>query len=532
MKNKLLAFLFLLVISLIYPKSSFATFCTPIAGETCATAIAMTNNSCQNLDNTASCSNAEYTQASYPCLASAKDMFVTITLTACSHLTLTATESISGDVNVMLLRSCGQIIESACGSGAGSGVSVTGDYLPPGTYIGMVSGASSNGVIRLCNTVTSAGSPPSNDACSSPISLTAGNGYNDDLGGASNALTGTNYCATGPSVTTCGTANENTYTYIDMATCYITNYSNPGLGASNPCWGSIENNVWYQFTAPTTDNYYFELFSQSCNTPNGVQFLVTSVKNCSDAEATAGGLMTALSGGSGGWACTSTSTTNNIYLEVNLTSGTTYYISVDGFAGSACSYELMAGIVQAIPLSLNVKSFTGKSVDGGNLIEWVISDLKAAKSYVLEKSYDGINFSNVDILKPKNSDNGSFKFLDENVEHEKTYYRVSVFDDNNTSKERTEVISVNKADKKDIALFSVYPNPSENNATISFHSDNTIDKSFYIYNSTGKLIKEIVVTPQVGLNEFEVETALFEKGIYQLLLISTNQTDKIKFIKN
>ncbi|MES2836832.1 MAG: T9SS type A sorting domain-containing protein [Bacteroidota bacterium] len=492
----------------------------------------MSRNSCQDLNTTAADCGPDYTQASYPCSASDNDMWVSITLTACSHLTLTATESISGNVNVMLLKDCSTIIESGCGSGAGAGVSITGEYLPAGTYFAVVSGASATGTIRLCNSVTSAGSAPSNDACGSPITLTAGNGYNDDLGGASNALTGTNFCATATNVTVCGTANQDSYTYVDMATCYITNYSNPGLEGANPCWGSVENNVWYQFTAPTTDNYYFELFSQSCNTPNGVQFLVTTVKNCSNAEATAGGLMTALSGGSGGYACTSTSTTNNIYLEVNLTAGTTYYISVDGFAGSACSYELMAGIVQAIPLALNVKSFTGKSVDGGNLIEWVIGDLKATKSYVLEKSHDGINFSNVDVLKSTNSDKGSFKFLDENVEHEKTYYRVSVFDDNNTSKERTEVISVNKSDKKDIALFSVYPNPSESNVTISFHSDNAIDKFFYIYNSTGKLVKEIIVIPQVGLNEFEIETALFEKGIYQLILVSTNQTDKIKFIKN
>lgn len=114
------------------------------------------------------------------------------------------------------------------------------------------------------------------------------------------------------------------------------------------CSGSVENDVWYQWCAPSNwpigQTAYINVNNQVCNSTSGLQLTVWNTNNTCPTLSTDPDVV-----------CQNPGATTNYYYTWTPVAGNCYYITLDGFAATACSYDITVGtnIVPACYISGN-----------------------------------------------------------------------------------------------------------------------------------------------------------------------------------
>ncbi|MGX7668781.1 hypothetical protein ACWPKD_14120, partial [Flavobacterium pedocola] len=103
----------------------------------------------------------------------------------------------------------------------------------------------------------------------------------------------------------------------------------------DPPSGSVENNVWYQWCAPSTwtpgQTAFLNVNNQICNSTQGLQLSIyDDTTNCADITA---GTATSL-------VCQNPGATTNYNYTFTANPNQCYLIVLDGFAGTACTYSI------------------------------------------------------------------------------------------------------------------------------------------------------------------------------------------------
>lgn len=507
----------------------FATFadpCTESTGNNCseadgpitASSMGLSYTSCEGgcdltfLENPSNCSGA----------ATGDMYFVEIQTTAdCSDIVIDV-NSVTGDnsqATAMLFTSVClndqySFVDAQC---VGSGGQLSGTNLASGSYfLAFGGGADECVTFNFDISITTAGTPPSNDDCTSPTTMTAGDGI-DNGNGTADAINGTTACATHTCTQTLCTdgPTADCWLYDSMGGCALGNVS----GGETRCWGSIENSIFYQFTAPTTDTYFIQLINQSCNT-NGLQFLVTSTLDCSNAENTANGLLNDVNGDP---ACVNQNTILDVYVEVALTGGQTYYIIIDGFAGAECSFDLITGTVLNLPVHWG-KLGAEKISDTKAKISWEVhSDDEDSDFYVYasrnvndvpEDHLKNLNFEMIGSVKSK-KEIKNYEFYDNRLQDGFNFYYIAKADKYGRMKYRSKNIQMyNKTN-----INNVYINNSSNDKIIlNWNQSNDTQVNVRMFDITGKHTLNENIKTIKGANNYEINTSSFKSGIYYISL--------------
>ncbi|MCX6199146.1 MAG: PKD domain-containing protein [Bacteroidetes bacterium] len=183
-----------------------------------------------------------------------------------------------------------------------SGLTVGTDYYLLTT---LSNGATTAPVVTdLCVTNTIPCTPPTNNTCATAMSITANTLYNV-----------TNYCAT-----------------ADQP---------PAL-----CSGTLQNNIWFNWTTPVgwTGQAYFQLFEENCRSGATSQGMQCSVYQ-----------NTVVCGGTANCVATSnTITDNNVNVVWTPVPGTTYLINYDGYSGEVCNMNFeITNTAAVVVISVN-----------------------------------------------------------------------------------------------------------------------------------------------------------------------------------
>ncbi len=78
----------------------------------------------------------------------------------------------------------------------------------------------------------------------------------------------------------------------------------------------------------------------------------------------------------------------------------------------------------------------------------------------------------------------------------------------------------------------VYPNPSNNVATISYKLSDSISIEVVIVNSLGQIIMNDIITAQKENKEYQINTTNYSSGIYLITLKTATESVTVKLIKN
>lgn len=181
----------------------------------------------------------------------------------------------------------------------------------------------------------------------------------------------------------------------------------------------------------------------------------------------------------------------------------------------------------SVPIEL--LSFTGKKLIEKNLLEWTTATEMNNDFFTIEKSDDGISYSELIRIKGagNSSMNKNYFTTDDEPFPNLTYYRLKQTDFNGDFT-YSSVISI--SDFPEVTI-SLTPNPAQNDMQLNFSSEKEILAQADIINSLGQCVisKSMRLSKGSGFLNFDV--GILPRGIYLLKFGNSFFQKQIKFLK-
>ncbi|KHJ39000.1 hypothetical protein PBAC_08650 [Pedobacter glucosidilyticus] len=177
-------------------------------------------------------------------------------------------------------------------------------------------------------------------------------------------------------------------------------------------------------------------------------------------------------------------------------------------------------------LPLNLLSFTGKLNEFNKQVElkWITTSEVNTKNFEVQESTDGKNFSVVGTVAAKNTSGiHNYSFTVNTNKSGVLYYKLRQIDLDGQF-QFSDVIAV----EKNGSLLTVYPNPAEDNLTVTIPEGNTA-ASIAIYALDGKMVYSKSVSANELISNINIST--LNTGIYTLVLNKGKESLSQKFIK-
>lgn len=206
---------------------------------------------------------------------------------------------------------------------------------------------------------------------------------------------------------------------------------------------------------------------------------------------------------------------NGQHISVS-TAGPTRWSHVDNF--------VLNGPCTVLPIEL--LCFKAECKNSTTVLSWGTSTEKNNKSFAVERSVDGINFSEIGTVKGSGNSNHqiNYEFTDPTPQKTLSYYRLKQTD-YDQSMSYSNIIGSEKC----LGVFGfqvdLYPNPSSDNVFIRTGVTNS---KLIVVNTLG----QIVLDSSIELMETWIDVSQFENGIYFVQVINDGKTQSKKFIKN
>ncbi|MFN3404315.1 MAG: T9SS type A sorting domain-containing protein [Cytophagaceae bacterium] len=172
------------------------------------------------------------------------------------------------------------------------------------------------------------------------------------------------------------------------------------------------------------------------------------------------------------------------------------------------------------PAPVSFLEFTGKHINGVNLLSWSTAQEFNNSGFVIQRSEDGIHFDDLGFVTGTGNSNSvnHYSFTDLHPGLNSNFYRIKQIDFNGSSS-YTDVVIIST----DHIIVNLYPNPSLSQFHLIIHS-NSDNAIISVVDVTGV---EILKRDLAGINEFVFGENL-PKGIYLIRIISE---DFVKVIK-
>lgn len=155
----------------------------------------------------------------------------------------------------------------------------------------------------------------------------------------------------------------------------------------------------------------------------------------------------------------------------------------------------------AIILPVKLISFTVAYSNKVSSISWVTTNETAHERYGVERSIDGINFTDITSVAARGN-GGNYAYTDNTVPTVNiVYYRLKMTDESgNVAYSKVVAIKLNVNELK----LSVYPNPVVNVATLSFASTTIQQVTIKVYNMQGTQVMTQAYKAQAGTNTLQL----------------------------
>jgi hypothetical protein len=175
------------------------------------------------------------------------------------------------------------------------------------------------------------------------------------------------------------------------------------------------------------------------------------------------------------------------------------------------------------PLPIEIASFTGKRINNNNELEWSTKSETNNNYFVIEKSFDGVNFETVNKINGAGNSNYTlnYTYTDYNTSEKLIYYRLKQVDFDGMYS-YSKIISIKSNTISNSTNF-VYVQ----NDYIIIENSNDENYSVKLFDITGKLLysKEYIN------NYDKINISMLPKGIYMLNIYSKNNLTTKKIIK-
>ncbi len=228
------------------------------------------------------------------------------------------------------------------------------------------------------------------------------------------------------------------------------------------------------------------------------------------------------------WTGTGASGTNRSTSVTPATTGTFLYTVADNTANSGLLDNITVNVSGTLPVTFT--NFTAKKSGANVEITWAVSEISNHDYFSVERSTDGIRFTEIN----RNSDNinglgsRSFGFNDVNLPSaDVLYYRIKQCDVNGACK-YTDIKTVRFDEKNKIV---VYPVPADNKVNIIYTNTSGNSVEISITDQSGRVVMKETRTVTPGRNNMQFNIEKLKTGNYIVVINNGKEKWTEKLIK-
>jgi len=155
----------------------------------------------------------------------------------------------------------------------------------------------------------------------------------------------------------------------------------------------------------------------------------------------------------------------------------------------------------------------------GNLLNWKTSFEEDVQHYDVEKSTNGVDFTNIGTVEATNEDSEekAYRFFDTQLGTPKSYYRLKVVETDGTSSySQTVLVNKQKPNQFAVVAYSSVMANKQFDLTLDAVTEGQLEYALISYN--GELITEEFRYVYPGLNEIQVSLQDLPEGTYKVKL--------------
>jgi hypothetical protein len=219
----------------------------------------------------------------------------------------------------------------------------------------------------------------------------------------------------------------------------------------------------------------------------------------------------------------------------NLTAGQTYYFRVYGYggAGTESAFSLSAS---GAALPVGFAGFKAELQNGVSLLTWNTASEINNAGFGIERSADGVNFSNIGFVTSK-VDGGTsnatqqYQFTDNRILSGNNFYRLKQTDRDGKFT-YSNVVVVKALRSQQLEIGAIYPNPVKNQLTVMVNSMSNQKGTLTITDLSGKILKQQITALNNGSNTIALDVQHLSTGNYVIKIVDANGATAItKFVK-
>ncbi|MBU3714672.1 MAG: T9SS type A sorting domain-containing protein [Ferruginibacter sp.] len=200
----------------------------------------------------------------------------------------------------------------------------------------------------------------------------------------------------------------------------------------------------------------------------------------------------------------------------------TWASNADGNAvtwnGTTASYNNSGCTSPVLPVSMI--DLTASNTKDANIIKWrTVQELNTEK-FILERSFDGKNFSPVSNIAAIGSNSNNYQFTDKISEYKTTYYRIKTIDKSGKSV-YSRIVKVVPS-RSNLTVSNIYPNPAKENISVEWNSLTKAKATVKIIDVTGRVLQTENTMALTGYNKRTLNVNNLPPGKY-IIQIATDQ---------
>jgi len=181
-------------------------------------------------------------------------------------------------------------------------------------------------------------------------------------------------------------------------------------------------------------------------------------------------------------------------------------------------------------LPIKLVYFQGAMENNKVVLQWKVAQNEAVDRFEVERSEDGINFVTAGIVFPNAKSDAENYSYNETKNNNKTYYRLKMYDKNQTTKYSSAIV-LEKLSVKGGSL-TIVNNPATDKLTMSYSSAVSQSVEIKIYDLAGRMQMKQKTNVYQGTNFISLAlNSAFTIGTYVVEVRNASERQTAKFVK-
>lgn len=172
-------------------------------------------------------------------------------------------------------------------------------------------------------------------------------------------------------------------------------------------------------------------------------------------------------------------------------------------------------------LPIEFKKFYGERIDQVNKLYWETSMEENVNTFILERSSDAENFSELTRVPAKNAAS-VYNYNDLSTKPGAFYYYRVIALDKNGNRNATNIVPLG-ANLNEVMVSGIYPNPVQSDFVMSVDSRTATELEVKIFDVVGKLVKSFTRNSSIGVQQLNFSVPELPSGSY---MIEVRSADK------